>query len=174
MVRLDRADEARTLATEAKTLFEQIGSSSGESKALFVIGDTYSNKKETCDEAIEFLEKARSVAEDAGDEGLSVKEVTNKIKEVGRFQKKKKSKSGGEAVIDIHINKMQDTIIDYLEYEGRATTTGRTGGSSRSRGPQPGDKDYVAPPRQKVMYNLRMQRRPNVDIDTFKEAIMAQ
>jgi len=57
---------------------------------------------------------------------------------------------------------MDVPIIVYDAFEGRAMRTGPAASSSSVA--KPGEPGYVVPQRQKVLYNLRMQRVPNVDM----------
>lgn len=166
-------DEAIAKAGQAQTLFQELGDFTGQSYALIIVGNAYNGKPNSHDAAIETMEKARELAEEAG-ENLAIKEVSKKIKEIGRYaaQSKRTLKTGGENRTDICIFRGDVPYCEYDAFEGRQMRTGPAPSSS-SKALQPGDKDYSAPTRQKVMYNLRMQRVPNIDMTTTPPALTA-
>jgi len=167
---LKRFDEALAKAGEAETHFKDNGDLAGQSEALVIIGNAYTGKS-MHDVAIEAMEKARELAEEVG-VGLSVKEVSLQIKEIGRHKLKAKKPLAEGDRFDIHIVRNDVPIITYTAFEGRQMRTGPSPSSKREL--KPGDAGYVAPQRQKVLYNLRMQRVPNVDLTAgAPQAILA-
>lgn len=161
---LKRHDEALAKAVDAQTLFQDVTDLGGQSTALLIIGNAYSGK-DLPDAAIEALEKCRELAEEAG-EG-NVKDVSQRIKEIGRYKAQSGGKRGGddETRMDIQIIRGEVPIIQYDAFEGRQMRTGPAGSSSSSVAALPGEAGYVAPAKLKVLYNLRMQRVPNVDMN---------
>lgn len=169
---LTRHDEAIAKAGEAQTLFQNIDNKGGQAAALTVIADAYTGKK-SFDAAMEALEKSRELAEEDDGEGLSLKEVSNKIKEIGKYKALSKRPASEGGRIDIQIIRADVPILEYSAYEGRSMRTGPAPKSSSSL--QPGDPNYIVPARQKVLYNLRMQRVQNVDMTagSSPQAILA-
>jgi tetratricopeptide (TPR) repeat protein len=159
---LKRPDETLAKSLEALQLFEAIGDMSGQADAYIAIGNAYL-AKDNKEAALETMEKARDLAEEAG-EGASIKEASNRLKEIGRYKGRKGKSSGGDTgkmdLTYVFDGDKQPFHID--QYEGRAMRTGKPMSSSSGAA---GDKGWAA--RKKVMYNLRMQRVPNVDMTTM-------
>jgi len=158
---LERTEEALAKAQEALSIFEELGDWAGKAAANLILGNA-SYAKQDSEVALAYMEKARECAEEAG-EGRSIKDASERIKEIGRFSRAKQIKGTRPEgnYTDIVILKGPEAIISYDKYEGRGMRTGKAGGSS-SRALEPGDDGYEAPPKHRVMYNLRMQRKPNV------------
>jgi len=158
---LERNEEAMTKAQESVSIFEELGDWAGQAAGYLIMGNAAFAKKDH-DGSLGYLEKARECAEEAG-EGRSIKDASEKIKEIGKYvgAKKIKGTRPEQNYMDIDIQRGDQAIIAYLNFEGRAMRTGKVAGSS-SRVLQPGEDGYEAPAKQRVMYNLRMQRKPNV------------
>lgn len=164
----DRQEEAIAKAGEAQTIYQDLNDTGGQAWCLMLTGNAY-NARQKYEAAIEAFEKARELVEDGG-EGPSVKDVSNRIKDIGR--QKDASKTGADGSrMDIQIIKNEVPIIDYDAFESRQMRTGAPPSSS-SVSLAPGDAGYAAPTKAKVLYNLRMQRVPNVDM-VIPEAITA-
>merc|ERR1711988_1539399 len=125
---LNRYDEAIAKAGEAQVLFQDNNDIGGQAAALLVIGNAYSGKT-SHDAAIEAMGKARDMAEEAG-EGVSVKDVSNKIKEIGRYKSSAAKKSEDGTRMDIQIIRSEVPIIQYDAFEGRQMRTGPPPSSS--------------------------------------------
>jgi tetratricopeptide (TPR) repeat protein len=152
-------DDAIAKALEAQQLFEASSDMTGQANALIVLGNMHFGQ-ENKEAAIEAMEKARDIAEEAG-EGLSVKEASKRIKDIGRY---KKTKVNTAATVDIeYCHNGNNMIIEVYKYEGRAMRTGAAPSSSKAL---VDGKDFATPQRQKVLYNLRMQHVPNVDLSS--------
>jgi len=151
-------DDAVKKAQEAQELFEARGDMTGQANALIVLGNTYFGQ-ENQQAAIEAMEKARDIAEEAG-EGLSVKEASKRIKDIGRYKKKAVAKGEPSFSIEYSFDG-GNAIIEIEKYEGRAM---RTGPAASSKPSLADGKDFATRQKQKVLYNLRMQHVPNVDL----------
>lgn len=153
---LNRYEEAVDTAVNAQNLFKNNSDAGSEASALMIIGNVY-RAQGNSDAAMEAMEKARDLAAEAG-EGLSIKQVSKQLKDIGRQKSSVKRPAGGGVRWDISLVRFEAPFCIYSAYEGRSMTTG-----GKSAPPQKAaETGPVA--RQKVLYNLRMQRVPNVDI----------
>merc|ERR1712194_544102 len=155
---LKRYDEAIAKTVEAQKLFKTNHDAGGEASATMILGNIY-NAQGKSDAAIEAMEKARDLAAESG-EGLSIKQVSKQIKDIGRKQRSKRP-AGGGARFDVSLIRFDVPFVIYSGYEGRSMTMGATSAPPSVKASE-GGGGAVA--RQKVLYNLRMQRVPNVDI----------
>jgi tetratricopeptide (TPR) repeat protein len=152
-------DEALAKGLEAKQLFEAKTDLPGQASALFLLGNVYFDQ-DNKDEAISAMENAREIAEEAG-EGPSVKETSKRIKDIGRYKQKKKGTDPPATDIESCF-RGSDAIITVDKFETKMLQTGAPTKSGKMA--MKDGKDFAAPQKQKVFYNLRMQHVPNVDL----------
>merc|ERR1711972_281528 len=158
-------DDSKAKTMECIQLFEARGDLAGQAAAYVNLGEIFFYKEDK-DAALEAAEKARDLAEQAGAADVQ-KKANGHVKTVGTMKGRGAKKAQGDTpkmIIDYYMPKVDAQIITITDYEGRAMRTGKPPGSSSLK---PGDKGYVEPARQKVFFNLRMQRVPGVDMTTM-------
>lgn len=152
--------DAMTKALEAQNVFSACKDPGSEAGAMMVLATLHSEMG-NLDAATEAAEKARDLAVEAG-EGLSMKQVSKKMKEIGlkRAAKERKGPPVGPRN-DVHIFKFDKPFVTYESYEGRSikTAPGAAEAGKMQKAAAGGPLSQ-----QKVFYNLRMVRVPNVDL----------